>query len=147
MGRPRVPDGYQTPIRASGCLASLPMSSTYDATANAETRCQARATLDELMAWVGVDGLVAALESPGLLAALDQHTAAVRDALTTGDRQLDAPALAGYATSIIAAAHRMGRPLPEPDAERGPDVDWTRAGWHVLRLVGVCAVADEAGYL
>ena len=149
MGRRRVPDGYRTPIHPSGCLASLPMSSTYDATANAptSTRSQALTVLDELMAWVGVDGLVAALETPGLLAAVDQHTAAVRDALTVEGHRIDAQALAGYATSIIASAHRMSRPLPAWNTERGADVTWTSAGWHLLRLVAVCAVADEVGCL
>ena len=33
------------------------MSSTYDATANPTTTTDARTALDELMAWVGVDGL------------------------------------------------------------------------------------------
>ena len=41
----------------------------------------ATAVLDEMMARVGVDGLVAALADPGVLAVVDQHAAAVRDAL------------------------------------------------------------------
>jgi response regulator of citrate/malate metabolism len=39
------------------------------------------AFLDDLMARVGVDGLAAALADAGLLAQVDQHAAAVREAL------------------------------------------------------------------
>ena len=114
------------------------MSSTFEATGTG--------ALDDLMAWVGVDGLVAALRSPGLLAALDQHMAAVREALVARDGAVEADGLVGYARSVIAAAHRMGRPLPDPAGHAG-EVIWVRAGWHLLRLVAICALADEAGYL
>jgi hypothetical protein len=109
------------------------------------THCPARQHLDDLMAWLGVDGLTAALRCPGLLAAVDQHAAAVRDAVAASGRELAAPALAGYARSVVAAAHRMGRPLPD----RTPDgsADWYRPGWHTLRLIAVCSVADDAGLL
>jgi len=107
------------------------------------TGLRARVALDELMAWVGVDGLVAALRSPGLLAAVDQHAAAVREAMVARYGGVDATGLAGYARSVTAAAYRMGQPLPE----HGATVNWSRAGWHVLRLVAVCALADEAGCL
>jgi len=119
------------------------MSSAFDATADATTVPTAQLALDDLMAWVGVDGLVAALRSPGLLAAVDQHAAAVREALIARGGGVDAAGLAGYARSVTAAAHRMGRTLPV----QGDDVDWSRAGWHLLRLVAVCAVADDAGCL
>ena len=71
---------------------------------------QARALLDEMMARVGVDGLAAALGDAGLLAVLDQHAAAVRDALQHAGREVGAEGLAAYAKSIVAAAERMGRP-------------------------------------
>ncbi|OLB79400.1 MAG: hypothetical protein AUI14_10365 [Actinobacteria bacterium 13_2_20CM_2_71_6] len=122
------------------------MSSTFDATADAVTVAQAQVALDDLMAWVGVDGLVAALRSPGLLAAVDQHAAAVREAMVARSGAVDACSLAGYARSVIAAAYRMGRSLPEQTGQ-GCELDWSRAGWHLLRLVAVCAVADEAGCL
>jgi hypothetical protein len=115
------------------------MSSAFEVTADATTT--ATEVLDELMARVGVDGLVAALRSPGLLAAVDQHAAAVREALIARGGGIDATGLAGYARSVLAAAHRMSRPVPA----RTDDLDWSRAGWHLLRLVAVCAVADEAG--
>ena len=46
----------------------------------------AGALLDEMMARVGVDGLAAALGDTGLLAQVDQHAAAVRDALRAAGR-------------------------------------------------------------
>ena len=120
------------------------MSSTFDATTDATTRAAAGQALDDLMAWVGVDGLVAALRSPALLAAVDQHAAAVRDALVNRWGGIHPTGLAGYARSVTAAAHRSGRPLPSR-AEPVDEPDWSRAGWHLLRLVAVCAVADEHG--
>jgi len=122
------------------------MSSTFDATTEATTHGAARQALDDLMAWLGVDGLVAAFRSPGLLAVVDQHSAAVRDALIGLHGGIDAAGLAGYARSIRAAAARHGRDLP-PATEPVGDLDWSRAGWHLLRLLAVCAVADEAGCL
>ncbi len=118
------------------------MTSTFDATARPENLTDARTSLDELMAWVGVDGLVAALRTPGLLAEIDQHTTAVRAAIAGAGCPLDALSLSRYARSIMAAAARSGQVLPE-----GSDADWTRAGWYLVRLVAVCAVADEVGAL
>jgi hypothetical protein len=122
------------------------MSSTFDATTEAVTQKVARQALDELMAWVGVDGLVAALHTPGLLAAVDQHAAAVRDAVIAARGGINPAGLAGYARSVLAAARRHGRELP-PRTGPVEDLDWSRAGWHLTRLVAVCAVADEAGCL
>jgi hypothetical protein len=114
------------------------------AAAPADTPAQAH--LDDLMARVGVDGLVAAHELPGLLATLDQHAAAVRDALTEAGRTLDAESLSSYARSITFAATRAGQTLPEPgSAPVGPA--WLTAGWHATRLVAICLLADTAGLL
>lgn len=103
--------------------------------------------LDEMMARVGVDGLTAAFADPGLLAVIDQHAAAVRDALSDAGREPDADGLAAYCRSITAAAIRMGRPVPAPgDAPHAPSA-WTVADWHLLRLVAVCMIAEESGLL
>ena len=102
----------------------------------------AHAVLDQLMASVGVDGLVAALRNPGLMAAVDQHSAAIRETLRTAGRDVDVVSLAGYARSVLALLNRSGHSLPEPDA-----IDWARAGTHVLRLVATCALAEDAGLL
>ena len=105
----------------------------------------ASALLDEMMARVGVDGLAAALADPGLLALVDQHAAAVRDALADAGRPAGAEGLAAYARSIRAAAARMGRRVPEPGEAPVSGAAWMAADWHLLRLVAVCRIADEAG--
>jgi hypothetical protein len=107
----------------------------------------ARAFLDELMARVGVDGLAAALGDPCLLAQVDQHAAAVREALRGAGRAADAPGLAAYGRSVVAAADRMGRPVPQPGAAYVSGPAWLAAEWHLLRLVAVCLIAESAGLL
>jgi hypothetical protein len=107
----------------------------------------ARALLDEMMARVGVDGLVAAHADTGLLAQVDQHAAAVRDALAHAGREVDAEGLASYARSIAAAANRMGRPIPEPGRAYVDGPAWLTAEWHLLRLVAVCMIAESADLL
>ena len=107
----------------------------------------ARALLDEMMARVGVDGLAAALGDAGLLAQVDQHAAAVRDALGNAGRAVDAEGLAAYAKSIAAAADRMGRPVPQPGHAYVSGSAWLAAEWPLMRLVAVCMIAESAGLL
>jgi hypothetical protein len=101
------------------------------------------AVLDEMMARVGVDGLIAAFADPGVLALIDQHTAAVRDALADAGRDLATDGLASYARSIVAAARRGNRAVPEPGRAPRTAAEWRSADWHLLRLVAVCALAVE----
>jgi hypothetical protein len=107
----------------------------------------ARTLLDEMMARVGVDGLAAALGDTGLLAQVDQHAAAVRDALANAGRAVDVEGLAAYAKSVSAAADRMGRPVPQPGHAYISGSAWLAAEWHLLRLVAVCLIAETAGLL
>lgn len=104
----------------------------------------AGAHLDDLMARVGVDGLVAAYAEPALLACVDQHAAQVREALDDAGRASDAEGLAAYARSIAAGAVRMGRRLPEPGAAPCTPAEWLGADWHLLRLLSVCLIAEAA---
>jgi hypothetical protein len=107
----------------------------------------ATALLDEMMARVGVDGLAAALADAGVLAQVDQHAAAVRDALASAGRRADAEGLAAYAKSIVFAAARSGRRVPEPGEAHTTGAGWLSADWHQMRLVAVCAIADANGIL
>ena len=107
----------------------------------------ARALLDEMMARVGVDGLAAALGDAGLLAQVDQHAAAVRDALAGAGREVDAEGLAAYAKSIAVAADRMGSPAPQSRHAYLSGSAWLAAEWHLMRLVAVCMIAESAGLL
>ena len=97
----------------------------------------ATTVLDQLMAWVGVDGLVAALQTPGLLAVVDQHVASIRESLSGAGCDVDPVSLARYARSVLAVSCRHG--FPPPDATL---IDWSDADWYLLRLVAICALAD-----
>jgi hypothetical protein len=110
-------------------------------------RQRAVIVLDDVMARVGVDGLTAALAHPGLLASVDQHATAVREALRAAGRPADAVALASYAISLMAAAARMGYRIPLPGEADLPHLDWSDAPGYLLRLVAVCAMADARGLL
>ena len=122
----------------------MTFSSTQTASASADV---ARTLLDEMMARVGVDGLAAALGDAGLLAQVDQHAAAIRDALANAGRAVDVEGLAAYAKSVAAAADRMGRPVPQPGHAYISGPAWLAAEWHLLRLVAVCLIAETAGLL
>jgi hypothetical protein len=102
----------------------------------------AHAVLDQLMASVGVDGLVAALRTPGLMAAVDQHAAAIRETLRAAGRPVDIFSLASYARSILAVLNRTGQNLPDPAT-----VNWSRAAGHLVRLVAVCHLAETTNLL
>nr|BFE65823.1 hypothetical protein GCM10020063_103490 [Dactylosporangium thailandense] len=111
----------------------------FDAGYLATAELDARFYLDQVMAMVGVDGLVEALAQPFLLAKVDQHAAAVRESLTAAGKRIGPLSLAAYARSVIAVHQRHGRPLPTPET-----VNWADADWTVLRLVAVCHLADDA---
>ena len=103
------------------------------AAARAATR-SAHASLGDLMASVGLTGLDAADRRPGLLAAVDQHAAGVRDSLSADSRPLTAVILAAYAEGVRDAAFKHGWRAP-----MGP-IDWTQPDWVLHRLLAVCAL-------
>lgn len=91
-------------------------------------------------------GLLAASAVPGLGAAVDQHSAAVRDIVTYGVEGSAAVAgvvlLAGYAAGLIDQAREFGWGFASP-------ADWSHADWITSRLLAVCSLAtrfDEPGY-
>jgi hypothetical protein len=100
-----------------------------------------RAALTDLVHRLGRPGLTAAADLPGLLAAVDQHAAALRDRLTDGRRAPSAIGLAGYAQGVRDAAGALGWHPPAADA-----VDWRRAHWLLVRLLAVCQLAVAAGH-
>lgn len=110
------------------------MSALFPAVADLTAARNARAALSTLMDVIGEPGLAVASVAPGLLAAVDQHAAAVRDSLYGDLRPLTAVTLAGYAHGIQEAAQEHGWLAPT-----GP-VDWTRADWVLTRLLAVCAL-------
>ena len=100
---------------------------------------KARRTLKTLHEQVGA-GLLAAAAVPGLTAAIDQHSAAVRDIVTMGVEGSAAVAgvvlLAGYARGLVDAAKEAGWRFNSP-------ADWTQADWFTARLLAVCALAKH----
>ncbi|MFD7656388.1 DUF6401 family natural product biosynthesis protein [Actinosynnema sp. NPDC059797] len=81
---------------------------------------------------------IAAVLAPGVLAAVDQHGAAVRDILAHGVSASAVAAgavlLAGYAKGVLDEAAEHGWRVPAV-------VDWANADWTTLRLVAVCHLA------
>jgi hypothetical protein len=100
----------------------------------------ARASLSDLADRVGAPGTAAAARLPGLLAALDQHGAALRDLLSEDGRGPSLISLAGYAEGLRDMAGDLGWQLPRPE-----QVDWAQAPWLLLRLVAVCQLSAQAG--
>lgn len=112
------------------------MSNLFSAVADIAAARSARLALRALRSEFGESGLVATAQLPGLLAAVDQHAAAVRDSLFGDLRPLGEVALAGYAHGISEAAREYGWRAPEQP------VDWATADWVVVRLLAVCALAE-----
>ncbi|WP_246001848.1 DUF6401 family natural product biosynthesis protein, partial [Allorhizocola rhizosphaerae] len=77
---------------------------------------------------------------PRLTAALDQHAAAVRDAIGAGAGALGPAALAGYAKGVVAGARSHAW-------QAATDVDWSAATWLELRLAAVGMLAHQHGHL
>jgi hypothetical protein len=112
------------------------MNSLFSGAAARAALRSAHASLDELTASVGATGLVAAAGNPGLTAALDQHTAGIRDSLSADVRPLTAVILAAYAEGVRDAAFTHGWRPP------AGEIDWTGNDWVLLRLLGVCVLAQ-----
>lgn len=100
-------------------------------------RRSAYASLGELHALLGAAGLPAATATPGLLAEVDQHRAAIRDRLLLDLRPLNAVTLARYADGVLDAAVESGWQPPTA----GPDTDWSRVDWVTVRLLAICHLA------
>ncbi|HZN19191.1 MAG TPA: DUF6401 family natural product biosynthesis protein [Micromonosporaceae bacterium] len=90
----------------------------------------ARAALAMLMETVGGPGLAAARARPGLLAAVDQHAAEVRDSLLGDLRPLTPVTLAGYAAGV--------RDLAQERGWTAPGTGWHAPDWVLTRLLAVC---------
>ncbi|WP_309117842.1 DUF6401 family natural product biosynthesis protein [Saccharothrix sp.] len=96
----------------------------------------ARRFLDRLGAEIGM--ATAVLAPVGVLAAIDQHAASVRDILAYGAPAAAATILlAGYARGVLDEAAAHGWSLPSI-------VEWAHADWTTLRLAAVCDLARRA---
>ena len=108
----------------------------------ATRRSVARSTLNGLMTWLGEPGLAAARENFALQAEIDQHAAAVRDALGDPEHGPGAVPLAGYATGVRDALIEAQWQLPPTT-----DVDWAHLEWPALRLIAICSLARAGGFV
>lgn len=103
----------------------------------------AEVALDQLRARIATSGMDAVRSRPALLAEVDQHAAAVREALTEAAGRISTVGLAAYADGVVDAAGGNGWQLP-PDPD-GPE--WSAPSWPLLRLLAVCVVAESVtGY-
>jgi hypothetical protein len=89
----------------------------------------ARASLSELATLLGRPGRAALSTRPDLVAQIDQHVAAIRDAL--GNQLVEPVALAGYAAALRDAARVTGDTLES----------WDTPTWMMLRLLAVCVLS------
>ncbi|GIJ50203.1 hypothetical protein Val02_70890 [Virgisporangium aliadipatigenens] len=117
------------------------MTQSYRDLTAAARREAAKATLSGLMTWLGDAGLDAASRLPGLLAEVDQHVAAVLEALCGQGHSLGPVALAGYAAGVRDAATEQGWSVP--DTRR---LAWSHADWPTVRLLAVASIARTAAY-
>ncbi|MBA3489570.1 MAG: hypothetical protein H0T78_08515 [Longispora sp.] len=88
----------------------------------------------------GFTALAIAAFRPGLQACLDQHGAAVRDALSPGIGMITVTALAGYVAGLVDELRRHGTHLSARP-------DWARPSWLDLRLAAVCELARQYGHV
>jgi hypothetical protein len=102
----------------------------------------AQLALAQLRQRIATSGVNAMRADPALLADVDQHAAAVRDALTEVSGRVSAVGLAAYADGVMDAAAGNEWRLPtNPDG-----LEWRAPSWPLVRLLAVCVVA-EAGHL
>ncbi|KUP96602.1 DUF6401 family natural product biosynthesis protein [Thermobifida cellulosilytica] len=73
---------------------------------------------------------------PGLLAQVDQHVAAVRDALADSGVPLSRRSLAQYLRGFLDGCRERGWHSTEVDYD-----------WETLRLLAICRLAREEGFV
>jgi hypothetical protein len=95
----------------------------------------AHACLAELHDTVGVSGLAAADDNPGLMAIIDQHSAGIRDSLSADVRPITPVILAAYAEGVRDAAFTHGWRPP------AGLLNWAENDWVMRRLLAVCLLA------
>ncbi len=103
----------------------------------------AQLALSQLARRVATTGLVAMRARPALLARVDQHAAATRDALTDVSGRVGAVGLAAYADGVCDTAALRGWQVPASVEY----ADWSDPAWPLVRLLAVCVLADSVAAL
>lgn len=115
------------------------MRQPYNHDTQADNLRSARRTLINLVTHLGAAGIAAGRRFPALLAQIDQHATAIRQALSPFGGELSIVALAGYAEGLRSITGEAGWPSAPTSAER-----WLHADPIVLRLVAVCQLATAS---
>ena len=113
------------------------MNSLFSGAAARAALQSAIACLDELHNALGHTGLAEAGANAGLMAAVDQHAAGIRDSLSADVRPLTAVILAAYAEGVRDAAFTHGWQPPVGS------FDWSENDWVMRRLLAVCSLASQ----
>jgi hypothetical protein len=116
------------------------MANVLAALVDSTIKWSAAGTLQTLWEHIGSSAVAAATDLPRLTAALDQHAAAVRDALSAGAGIIGSAALAGYAKGILDVTK-----TPAWHAAR--KIDWSQPTWPELRLAAISTLAHHYGHL
>jgi hypothetical protein len=117
---------------------SPPVSATFENLRRDAGPWGAQFALTQLRRRIAGSGVNAMRTDPALLARVDQHAAAVRDALTEVSGRVTAVGLAAYADGVMDTAASDGWRLPtDPDG-----LEWRAPSWPLVRLLAVCLVAD-----
>jgi hypothetical protein len=111
------------------------MTSVLGGLVDSVVKWSSASTLRALWSDLGASATAASADLPRLTAALDQHAAAVRDALSAGAGVIGSAALAGYTKGIL-----NGAKLPTPP-------DWSHPTWLELRLAAIGVLARQYGHL
>ncbi len=81
--------------------------------------------------------MTAMRDVPGLLAAVDQHAAQIRDSLADRRGRLHPITLAAYADGVADAASARGWSMDELF-----EPNWSTASWPSVRLLALCVLAE-----
>jgi hypothetical protein len=111
------------------------MTSVLGGLVDSVVKWSSAATLRAVWSHLGASALTASAGLPRLTAALDQHAAAVRDALSAGAGVIGSAALAGYAKGILDGAKLPAAP------------DWSAPTWLELRLAAIGVLARRHGHV
>ncbi|MDS1269751.1 DUF6401 family natural product biosynthesis protein [Lipingzhangella sp. LS1_29] len=81
-------------------------------------------------------GMLSTSVHPGLLAQIDQHTAAIRDSISQDGVPVTRTSLAHYLRGFLDGAR-----------ERGWDSTGDSYDWETLRLMSICSLARDLGFV
>jgi uncharacterized membrane protein len=124
-------------------VASADMSAGFGNLRDDPALWAAQLALSQLARRVATTGFAAMRIRPALVARVDQHAAAVRDALTDVSGRVGALGLAAYADGVCDTATLRGWQMPDSVEP----VHWMDPAWPLVRLLAVCVLAESTAAL